>query len=195
MAPEMILRTGYDHSVDLWSLGILTYELCTGTNPFTGVTIDETASKIIAMKHEPLFDRSAGRRPAVLNVLAEQVALLESASEEVNNATAALDLQSLPSLFKRKFTAVESTNMLDIITGFLSYQPSHRLSLIKGDLDSVYSAALFDEYDWNMLEEKKIEPMYVPSEPVVVPTDLDPQTQQFMVAFTGSKEIFKPFKE
>ena len=191
----MILRTGYDHSVDLWSLGILTYELCTGTNPFTVVTIDETASKIIAMKHEPLFDRSAGRRPAVLNVLAEQVALLESASEEINNATAALDLQSLPSLFKGKFTAVESTNMLDIITGFLSYQPSHRLSLMKGDLDSIYSSAVFNGYDWNGLEEKQIKPMYVPSNPVLVPQEFDVQSKEFMVAFSGSKEIFQPFKE
>ena len=54
---------------------------------------------------------------------------------------------------------------------------------------------MFDGYDWNGLEEKKIKPIYVPGGPVVLPREYDPQSQEFMVAFSGSKEIFKPFKE
>ncbi len=194
MAPEMILRSGYDHSVDLWAIGILTYELCTGTNPFSSITIDDTASKIIATKHEPLFDRSTERRPAILADLAEQIELLDIASNK-ESSTPAVDFKSLSQLFSSRFTPVESKNLLDVITGFLSYQPSHRLSLMKGDLDSVYSSAIFNGYDWNALEEKQIKPMYVPSNPVLVPQEFDLQSKQFMVAFSGSKEIFKPFKE
>jgi serine/threonine protein kinase len=35
LCPEMIKNRPYDNSIDIWSLGILTYELACGRAPFT----------------------------------------------------------------------------------------------------------------------------------------------------------------
>lgn len=36
VAPEVILNKGHDISADYWSLGVLMFELLTGTPPFNG---------------------------------------------------------------------------------------------------------------------------------------------------------------
>ena len=36
MAPEMIQNQAHNHTLDVWSLGILLYELVHGKAPFTG---------------------------------------------------------------------------------------------------------------------------------------------------------------
>lgn len=46
MAPEILLGTKYDASVDLWSVGIILYECLFGSAPFTSDTFDDLAFKI-----------------------------------------------------------------------------------------------------------------------------------------------------
>uniref|UniRef100_A0A6U6GVP2 Protein kinase domain-containing protein n=1 Tax=Odontella aurita TaxID=265563 RepID=A0A6U6GVP2_9STRA len=52
VAPEVINRTPYDVSSDMWSVGALTYLLLSGTTPFTGSNLKEIFPKIQAGKYE-----------------------------------------------------------------------------------------------------------------------------------------------
>jgi serine/threonine protein kinase len=42
IAPEVIKVQGYDHMVDIWSLGVLVFTMLTGTPPFETESIGET---------------------------------------------------------------------------------------------------------------------------------------------------------
>lgn len=46
MAPEILENQGYDYRVDIWSLGILLYELLHGYSPFKGNQVNEVFTNI-----------------------------------------------------------------------------------------------------------------------------------------------------
>lgn len=46
LAPELVYSEPYDSKIDLWAVGILTFELLTGVAPFTGVNEADTYSNI-----------------------------------------------------------------------------------------------------------------------------------------------------
>ena len=50
MAPEMVLSVGHSLTVDWWALGILMYEMATGTTPFVGADTMETYENILDYK-------------------------------------------------------------------------------------------------------------------------------------------------
>lgn len=39
MAPEVVQEQPYNHTADLWSLGVILYELATGSPPFSAATL------------------------------------------------------------------------------------------------------------------------------------------------------------
>jgi len=46
LCPEMLFNNPYDFSVDIWCLGILCFEFCTGHPPFESQSRKETFKKI-----------------------------------------------------------------------------------------------------------------------------------------------------
>ena len=53
IAPEQILELRVDHRADIFSLGLLFYELLTGTHPFRAASLGATAHKILNEKAAP----------------------------------------------------------------------------------------------------------------------------------------------
>eukprot|EP01044_Picomonas_judraskeda_P009936 COSAG03_NODE_1247_length_4481_cov_10.407255_4_plen_332_part_00 len=54
LSPEICLGKRYDHKSDVWSLGVLLYELTTLRYPFTGKSMGELTRKITRGKFAPL---------------------------------------------------------------------------------------------------------------------------------------------
>lgn len=52
VAPEVILGNGHDFAVDLWSLGVVLYEMLYGTTPFRGTNRKETFHRILSKSPE-----------------------------------------------------------------------------------------------------------------------------------------------
>jgi serine/threonine protein kinase len=56
MAPEIIIgKSGYDHSSDIWSFGIILYQLATGVQPYAHLSPMDSMIEI-ATKPPPSFD-------------------------------------------------------------------------------------------------------------------------------------------
>jgi len=52
LAPEMIQHRPYDHTVDLWCLGILAYEFLVGKPPFETQSATDTYKRIVTLNYD-----------------------------------------------------------------------------------------------------------------------------------------------
>lgn len=66
VAPEVILNRGHDYSADYWSLGVLMFELLTGTPPFTGADPMKTYNIILRGMESITFPRSISKNSGYL---------------------------------------------------------------------------------------------------------------------------------
>ena len=83
MAPELVQHQYYNNNADIWSLGVLLYEMLHGHPPFKGRTVRNTINKIIenhleylsAVKPDArevidvILNLDLGERPTVCQIL------------------------------------------------------------------------------------------------------------------------------
>ena len=50
MAPEVVKKEKFDEKIDIWSLGIVLYELCTGKTPHEELTAPMIMCRIVHEK-------------------------------------------------------------------------------------------------------------------------------------------------
>lgn len=75
LAPEMVSGKSYDHRVDVWAVGVLFYEMLTGTSPFDkGKGLMETCKAIIGPFEAVAIDQVPAQAVPLLRRLMEQKA-------------------------------------------------------------------------------------------------------------------------
>ena len=54
LSPQIYSGKKYDSKTDIWSLGVLIYELCTFNVPFTGMSIEQVQYKVNNGIYKPI---------------------------------------------------------------------------------------------------------------------------------------------
>jgi len=112
MAPERILQTPVDPRSDLFSVGVVIYEMATGRLPFAGASPSETVTNVLEKEPEPLTKLSPNR-PAHLQRIVDRLLRkraderYQSAGELRENLTSLarkVDSSSFTRLFGRIFS-------------------------------------------------------------------------------------------
>jgi serine/threonine protein kinase len=84
MAPERILQMPLDPRCDLFSLGVVTYEMATGRLPFAGASPSDTVTNVLDKQPDPITTLAPARPKALEQVVTR--CLAKRASDRYQNA-------------------------------------------------------------------------------------------------------------
>ena len=76
LSPELVAGQGYDDRADVWSLGVVAYELLALRRPFTGESIGQLAMRITTAKAKPLPGSTPPDLQEVVGLLLQKEAQL-----------------------------------------------------------------------------------------------------------------------
>lgn len=94
MSPEQALGTEIDHRSDLFSLGILMYEMITGISPFHSDNRMQTLTRICTLQHRPAVDIRP-KVPAALSHFVDALLEKEPENRPQSAAEAILSLEKI----------------------------------------------------------------------------------------------------
>eukprot|EP00188_Purpureofilum_apyrenoidigerum_P002416 Plantae.Rhodophyta-Purpureofilum_apyrenoidigerum.ctg2496.p1 GENE.Plantae.Rhodophyta-Purpureofilum_apyrenoidigerum.ctg2496~~Plantae.Rhodophyta-Purpureofilum_apyrenoidigerum.ctg2496.p1 ORF type:complete len:505 (-),score=122.14 Plantae.Rhodophyta-Purpureofilum_apyrenoidigerum.ctg2496:1692-3206(-) len=104
IAPEVVNGTGQTSAVDWWTLGILIYEMLTGTTPFKGSYADETFSNI--MNNEIKWPTDVDVGPDAKNLVKKL--LRREADKRLGHENGASDIKTHKWFSKINFTLIRN---------------------------------------------------------------------------------------
>ncbi|XP_061135072.1 cGMP-dependent protein kinase 2 isoform X1 [Syngnathus typhle] len=133
VAPEIILNKGHNLSVDFWSLGILVFELLTGSPPFTGSDQMATYTSILKGVDKMHFPKKIAKRPQDL-------------------------IRKLCRFLKDQHArhTHNPVNRLSFWLIFLRGNPAERLGNMKGGIGDINKHRWFNGFDWARLKAQTL---------------------------------------
>ena len=113
MAPELLQGHSCNVRTDIWSVGILMYEMVAGTRPFKGETAFEVSSAILRSDPPNLpSDLSAGFKAAVSRCLLKEPGRRFQTAGEVRAALGSINFQPRRAKFSRKWVSIAAAALL-----------------------------------------------------------------------------------
>jgi serine/threonine protein kinase len=110
MSPEQAQSRAVDERTDIWSTGVMLYEMLTGVMPFSGPTVSHTLVQIIENEPPPLTKTAAGQVPAELQRIVRK-AMAKSVDDRYQTAKDMLiDLRSLRQQLDGRVLATRDTH-------------------------------------------------------------------------------------
>ncbi len=94
MAPEQVLAHDVDHRADLFSLGVMLYELIAGVKPFQGDNLTVVTHRIVHEPYRPVGERVVGL-PAALATVLDRAMRKDPAERYEDGASMARDLRAI----------------------------------------------------------------------------------------------------
>lgn len=115
MSPEQVMGKDVDHRTDIFSFGVVLYQLATGQLPFLGASIAETTSKILHIQPTPIL-RLNNDVPSEMERI-----ILKCLNKEPNNRYQSandllVDLRNLHGKFDGSSALQTTSNLDDFLT-------------------------------------------------------------------------------
>ena len=170
MSPEQVNSEDLDHRTDIWSMGVMFYEMLTGKRPFTGKTALAISQKIIRCQVEPLTNFSDNLPPIAIQILSKTLNVnkenryecLTDMVEDLRQLSRELESENIQNKVVERLTDIGAQDTSLSLSGTLS-QINKKLEAYLGTSSSILVNSLSSQCE-SLEELKKKLAMEVPLE-------------------------------